>query len=49
VHLADNLVFTKNGTSPMAPWVILPFDVVVDYYRLRSENPRMLHHRRKDR
>jgi len=49
VHLADNLVFTKNGTSPMAPWVILPLDVVVDYYRLRSENPRLLHHRRKDR
>ena len=49
VHLADNLVFTKNGTSPMAPWVILPLDVVIDYYRLRSENPRLLHHRRKDR
>ncbi|MFO7695141.1 MAG: hypothetical protein R6V57_18810 [Vicinamibacterales bacterium] len=49
VHLADNLVFTKNGTSPMAPWVILPLDAVVDYYRLRSENPRLLHHRRKDR
>ena len=49
VHLADNLVFTKNGTSPMAPWVILPLDTVVDYYRLRSETPRLLHHRRKDR
>lgn len=48
VHLADNLVFTKNGMSPMAPWVILPLDVVVDYYRSRSEHPRLICHRRKD-
>ena len=48
VYLADNLVFTKNGTSPMAPWVILPLDTVVDYYRLRSAAPKLLYHRRKD-
>ena len=48
VYLADNLVFTKNGMSPMAPWVILPLDVVVDYYRPRSEHPQLIYHRRKD-
>ena len=48
VYLAGNLVFTKNGTSPMAPWVILPLDTVVDYYKLRSASPKLLYHRRKD-
>lgn len=48
VYVADNFVFTKNGMSPMSPWVILPLDTVVDYYRLRSEKIRLLYHRRKD-
>ncbi|MEW5981864.1 MAG: hypothetical protein AB1806_05785 [Acidobacteriota bacterium] len=48
VYLADDLVFTKNGTSPVAPWVILPLDIVVDYYRPRSEKPQLIYHRRKD-
>jgi hypothetical protein len=48
VYLADNLVFTKNGMSPVAPWVILPIDTVLDYYRPRSEKPRLIYHRRKD-
>lgn len=47
-YLADDLVFTKNGMSPMSPWVILPLDDVLDYYRPRSENPRLLYHRRND-
>jgi hypothetical protein len=48
VHVADNLVFTKNGMSPVAPWVILPLGTVVDYYRTRSEKPRLIYHRRRD-
>ncbi len=47
-YLADDLVFTKNGVSPLAPWVILPLDTVIDYYRTRSEKPKLLYHRRKD-
>jgi hypothetical protein len=46
--LADDLVFTKNGVSPLAPWVIMPLDEVLDYYRPRSEKPDLLIHRRKD-
>jgi hypothetical protein len=46
--LADDLVFTKNGVSPLAPWVILPLDEVLDYYRPRSEKPQLLIHRRKE-
>ncbi|HUF47550.1 MAG TPA: hypothetical protein VMM93_07000, partial [Vicinamibacterales bacterium] len=36
VYLADDLLLTKNGTSPMAPWLILPTEQVVDYYRSRA-------------
>lgn len=48
VYLADNLVFTKNGTSPVAPWTIMPLDRLKDYYRLQSANPRLIYHRRND-
>lgn len=48
VQIADNLVFTKNGQSPMAPWVITPLETLKDYYRARWEHPRLLYHRRKD-
>jgi hypothetical protein len=48
VYLADDLVFTKNGTSPIAPWTIMPIQHLKDYYRLQSENPRLIYHRRND-
>ncbi len=48
VYLADDLVFTKNGTTPMAPWMIGSVDDIEAYYRTRSEHPRVIVHRRKD-
>ena len=48
VYLADDLVFTKNGTSPLAPWTIMPLQRVKDYYRNQSDNPRLIYHRRHD-
>lgn len=45
VHLADGLVFTKNGTSPVAPWTIMSVDQLKNYYRRRAENPRLIYHR----
>jgi hypothetical protein len=48
VYLADDLVFTKNGTSPVAPWTIMPLQRVKDYYRNLSDNPRLIYHRRHD-
>jgi hypothetical protein len=48
VYIADDLVFTKNGTSPVAPWTIMPLDHVKDYYRNMSANPRLIYHRRND-
>ncbi len=48
VYLADDLVFTKNGTSPMAPWIIAPLDQVKAFYHTRSASPRLIYHRRND-
>lgn len=48
VYIADDLVFTKNGTSPIAPWTIMPIQHLRDYYRLQSEDPRVIYHRRND-
>lgn len=46
VYIADDLVFTKNGTSPVAPWTIMPLQRVKDYYRNQSQDPRLIYHRR---
>jgi hypothetical protein len=48
VYIADDLVFSKNGISAMAPWTLMPLDDVKSYYGWRSENPRLMVHRRKD-
>ncbi|MEX2272910.1 MAG: hypothetical protein WD690_15665 [Vicinamibacterales bacterium] len=48
VYLADGLAFTKNGTSPMAPWTIMSVDNIKAFYRARADNPRLIYHRRKD-
>jgi hypothetical protein len=48
VYIADDLVFTKNGTSPVSPWTIMPLQRVKDYYRTHSDNPRLIYHRRNE-
>jgi hypothetical protein len=48
VSIADDFVFSKNGISAMAPWMITSIEDVKGYYRWRSENPRLIVHRRKD-
>ncbi len=45
VHLADGLLFTKNGTSPVAPWTIMSVDHLKNFYKRRAENPRVIYHR----
>ena len=34
VYLADDLVFTKNGRSPTAPWVVMKLEDVISYYEM---------------
>jgi hypothetical protein len=48
VYLEDNLTFSKNGTSPVAPWAIASVDELKGYYRSRSTNPTLMVHRRND-
>lgn len=48
VYLADDLLFTKNGTSPMAPWTIVTTDYLKGYYRRHADDMRLIYHRRND-
>jgi hypothetical protein len=48
VHLADKLVFSKNGMSQLSPWTIMTVDDVTSFYQSRSASTRLIYHRRKD-
>jgi hypothetical protein len=48
VFLADDLVFSKNGISPVTPWAIQTISELKAYYRSRCPNPRLMYHRRTD-
>jgi hypothetical protein len=45
VYLADDLVFTKNGMSPVAPWTIMTLDHLQNFYRRRAQQARLIYHR----
>lgn len=47
VHLADNIVYTKNGRNILSPWVIMRLDDVKKIY-LYKGNGRVQGFRRKD-
>jgi len=55
VHLADNIVFTKNGRNVLSPWVIMTLEDVkkvylykgnghIQGYRRKDSPPALLHH-----
>jgi hypothetical protein len=46
VYVADDLVFTKNGTTPMAPWTLMTIEGLKGYYRSLVREPRLIYHRR---
>jgi hypothetical protein len=48
VYLAANLVFTKNGMSPLSPWVIMPMERLKGYYIQYGESTGIQYYRRKD-
>ncbi len=48
VYLAGDLVFSKNGTSALAPWSILPIGRLAGHYVEYSSDWRITYHRRKD-
>jgi hypothetical protein len=47
VHLADNIVFTKNGRNILSPWVIMRLDDVKKIYLYKGDG-RVQGFRRKD-
>lgn len=48
VYIADDLAFSKNGTSPMAPWTFMKIDHIKEYYHAQDDDPRLIYHRRGD-
>jgi hypothetical protein len=48
VYLADGLVYTKNGMSPVAPWTIMPIGRLNGYYRRQANDSRLIYHRRNN-
>ncbi len=48
VYLADNLLFTKNGSFSLAPWIILPSDQLKGRYAGQFDNWTVTYYRRKD-
>jgi hypothetical protein len=48
VYLADNLVFGKNGNSPLSPWTIVPMDRLKGYYLDHQDDWNLTYYRRKD-
>jgi hypothetical protein len=47
-YLADGLVFTKNGNSPLSPWIIVPLERVKGYYPQYSETGFIQYFRRRE-
>jgi len=46
VYLADDIVYTKNGRSPMQPWVLMKLDELVSFYAMFYQ-PQVACYRRK--
>lgn len=47
VYLAGDLLFSKNGTSALSPWSILPLDRFKGHYVEYSDDWQITYHRRK--
>jgi len=47
VYLAGDLVFGKNGVTPMAPWSILPLERLKGHYVEDSDDWQVTYHRKK--
>ena len=48
VYLAADLLFSKNGTSALSPWSILPIDRLAGHYVEYADDWKITYHRRKD-
>jgi hypothetical protein len=48
VYLADDLLFTKNGSFSLAPWIILPRDYLKGRYAGQADDWKITYYRRKD-
>jgi hypothetical protein len=47
VYIADDLVFGKNGSSPLAPWTILPIAQIKGHYAVEFQDGWLVAYLRK--
>ncbi|MBA4147831.1 MAG: hypothetical protein H0X66_06915 [Verrucomicrobia bacterium] len=47
VFIADDVVFTKNGSGPNQPWIYMKMEDMLPFYDSPNETPRLLIYRRK--
>jgi hypothetical protein len=47
VHIADDVVFTKNGNNPRMPWKLMHLADVKEVYARSEHEPRLLVYRKK--
>lgn len=47
VHIADDIVFTKNGVNYAQPWILMKTKDLMDVYT-RDQAPKALYYRRKE-
>jgi hypothetical protein len=48
VYIADDIAFSKNGTSPLSPWTFMRIEHIKEYYRSAASDIRLIYHRRSD-
>jgi len=47
-YIADDIVFTKNGSSIISPWILMRLSRLVSYYENQDDDLQLLVYRRKD-
>ena len=47
VFIADDIVFTKNGSLESRPWMLMHLDQMKEYYPIPKEQPWMSYYRHK--
>ena len=47
VYIADDIVFTKNGSGLNQPWIYMKMEDMLPFYRAPNEQIRFLIYRRK--
>ncbi len=48
VYIADDILFTKNGSTVVSPWLFMKLDRLVAYYESQSEDFEIRAYRKRE-